>query len=103
MPFHPLYGIWSAVNHPQPKSRITLEEAVRGFTLEGAYATREEATKGSIEQGKLADIAIFDGDLRGDWFKLKSTDPKAVEWNKTEIKRKRAWLTILDGGVVYKA
>ncbi len=103
MPFHPLYGIWSAINHPQPKSRITLEEAVCGFTLEGAYATREETTKGSIERGKLADIAVFDGDLRGDWFKLKNTDPKAVEWNKTEIKRKRAWLTILDGEVVYKA
>ena len=103
MPFHPLYGIWSAVNHPQPKSRITVEEAVRCFTLEGAYVTREESIKGTIEPGKLADIAIFDGDLTGDWFKLKNSDPATVERTKTEIKRKCAWMTILDGEIVHKA
>ncbi|HIH89129.1 TPA: amidohydrolase [Candidatus Bathyarchaeota archaeon] len=103
MPFHPLYGIWSAVNHPQPKSRITVEEAVRCFTLEGAYVTREESIKGTIEPGKLADIAIFDGDLTGDWFKLKNADPATVERTKSEIKRKCAWMTILDGEIVHKA
>jgi hypothetical protein len=103
MPFHPLYGIWSAVNHPQPGSRITIEEAVRCFTLEGAYVTGEEAIRGTIERGKLADIAIFDGDLTGDWFKLSSTEPETVERMKGEIKRSRAWMTILDGEVVYRA
>ncbi len=103
MPFHPLYGIWSAVNHPQRGSRITVEEAIRCFTLEGAYVTREEAIKGSIERGKLADIAIFEGDITGDWFKLSNTDSEAVERMKVEIKRRGAWMTILDGEVVYRA
>jgi len=63
MPFNPLYGVWSAVNHPIRKSRITLEEAVRCYTLDAAYASFEEDLKGSIEPGKLADIAILEGDL----------------------------------------
>jgi predicted amidohydrolase YtcJ len=103
MPFHPLYGVWSAVNHPQPGSRITVEEAIRCFTLEGAYVTREEAIKGSIERGKLADISIFDGDFTGDGFKLRGTDSEAVERMKAEIKRRGAWMTILDGEIVYRA
>ena len=63
MPFDPLYGIWSAVNHPIRESRITLGEAVRCYTLEAAYASFEEDIKGSVEPGKLADITILDGDL----------------------------------------
>lgn len=103
MPFHPLYGIWSAVNHPQPGSRISVEEAVRCFTYEGAYVAREEAIRGTIERGKLADIAIFDGDITGDWFKLKDTKPETVEKMERMMKRSKAWITILDGLVVYKA
>lgn len=103
MPFHPLYGIWSAVNHPQPGSRITVEEAVHCFTLESAYVTREEAVKGSIERGKVTDIAIFDGDLTGAWFRLSGSDPETVERMKGEIKRSRAWMTILDGEIIYRS
>ncbi|MCD6263654.1 amidohydrolase [Candidatus Bathyarchaeota archaeon] len=63
MPFHPLYGLWSAVNHPIEESRITLEEAVRCYTLDAAYASFEEDLKGSLEPGKLADIIILSEDL----------------------------------------
>jgi predicted amidohydrolase YtcJ len=63
MPFNPIYGIWSAVNHWIRESRITLEEAVRGFTLDAAYASFEEDMKGSVEVGKLADITILEQDL----------------------------------------
>jgi len=62
-PFNPLYGIWSAVNHPIKESRINLEEAVKCYTLYGAYASFEEDIKGSIEPGKLADLAILSEDL----------------------------------------
>jgi hypothetical protein len=63
MPFNPLYGLWSAVNHPIEKSRISLVEAVKGFALDAAYSAFEEKIKGSIEPGKLADITILSKDL----------------------------------------
>ena len=62
-PFNPLYGLWAAINNPIEESRITLEEAVRCYTLDSAYASFEEEFKGSIEPGKLADIAILSEDL----------------------------------------
>ena len=63
MPFNPIYGIWSAVNHHIKQSRITLEEAVKGFTLDAAFSSFEEDIKGSVEPGKLADITILEKDL----------------------------------------
>jgi len=39
-----------------PKQRITIEEAIRVGTINGAYASYEENNKGSIEVGKLADL-----------------------------------------------
>jgi hypothetical protein len=62
-PFDPIYGLWSAVNHPIEEHRITIEETIKCFTYNGAYATFEENIKGSIEPGKLADIAILSEDL----------------------------------------
>jgi hypothetical protein len=103
MPFHPLYGIWSAVNHPIKKSRITLEEAVKCFTYEGAYATREEDLKGTIEPGKLADITILPVDITKNWFKLKTTNPAEIEEAKKSIKGLKAFMTILDGEIVYSS
>ena len=102
MPFHALYGVWSAVNHPMPGSRITVEEAVRAYTLEGAYATREEDVKGSIEPGKLADITILHRDITGPWFRLESADPGVVEKAKKALKKTKAFMTILDGEIVYQ-
>ena len=65
----PLLGIHSAVNQKTrtgqdyaPNQRITPEEALRCYTLNGAYATFEEKIKGSIEVGKLADLAILEED-----------------------------------------
>jgi predicted amidohydrolase YtcJ len=87
MPFHPLYGIWSAVNHPVKNSRITLEEAMRAYTLDSAYASFEEDIKGSIEPGKLADIAILEKDL--------------TEIPADEIKDVRVHMTLVGGEVLY--
>jgi predicted amidohydrolase YtcJ len=103
MPFHPLYGIWSAVNHPIPGSGISVEEAVRCYTLEGAYATREEGIKGSIEPGKLADVTILPMDITKPEFHLAKTDAGSVEKAKREMKKTKACTTILNGEIVYKA
>jgi predicted amidohydrolase YtcJ len=69
---NPFYGIYAAVTRqdPQgkpeggwyPEQRMTLEEALRGYTIEAAYAEFEEKQKGSIEQGKLADLIVISRD-----------------------------------------
>ena len=46
-----------------PEQRLTLEEAIQGYTMGGAIAARREKTEGSIEVGKLADVIIISQDL----------------------------------------
>jgi predicted amidohydrolase YtcJ len=87
MPFNPVYGLWSAVNHPIKESRITIEEAVKCHTLEAAYASFEEEVKGSIEPGKLADITILDGDF--------------TEMPLTQIKEAPVYMTLISGKILY--
>ena len=59
MPYGPLYGIWSATTHPNPKVRLTVEEALRCYTMESAYSVFQERTLGSISVGKRADFVIL--------------------------------------------
>ncbi|WP_019240237.1 MULTISPECIES: amidohydrolase [Bacillus] len=71
-PVDPLLGIHAAVSrntigNPQQVwnevERLTIEEALKIFTIGGAYATNEEASKGTISIGKLADMTVFSKDL----------------------------------------
>ena len=47
-----------------PDQRLTLAEAIRGFTSDAAYAAFEEQSRGTIAAGKVADFTIIEGDLR---------------------------------------
>jgi predicted amidohydrolase YtcJ len=45
-----------------PEQRLTAEEALRLYSLDAAYSSGEETVKGSIEEGKLADLTILSAD-----------------------------------------
>lgn len=70
---NPLLGIYAAVTrqdgsgNPEggwhPEQRMTMAEAIRGFTIWAAYAAFREDVLGSIETGKLADFTILDTDI----------------------------------------
>ncbi len=47
-----------------PEERVSLEQAVRAYTYNSAYASFEENIKGTIEPGKLADLVVLETDLR---------------------------------------
>jgi predicted amidohydrolase YtcJ len=69
----PIEGIYAAVTrrtldgkNPEgwvPAQKITVEEALRAYTVGGAYAQFAEKTKGTLEKGKLADFVLLDRDL----------------------------------------
>jgi predicted amidohydrolase YtcJ len=70
---NPFFGIHAAVTRQDqkgwpaggwyPDQKLTLAEAIRGFTKDAAYAAFEENSRGTIEPGKLADLTIIEGDL----------------------------------------
>lgn len=61
-PPEPLLGIHSAVNHPNEEQRLSVEQALRMFTIDAAYAGRNETRHGSISPGKEANFVLLDAD-----------------------------------------
>ena len=87
-PLSPLLGIQAAVTREFfPEERVTVEEALRFYTVDAAYAFSEENIKGSIEKSKLADLTVLSHDLL------------MVELN--EIGAIQVEMTIVSGRVVY--
>ena len=67
---------------------VSVMEAIRCATINGAYSSFEEDVKGSIEVGKLADLIVLSGDI------LK-IDPQDIHTLKVD-------LTMIDGVVEYQ-
>ena len=96
-PFDVLPGIYAAVtrkdlqcnpeNGWMPSQKLTIDEALYGFTMEGAYASFEENIKGSISVGKLADAVVLSHDL----YKISENEIKDVKVEMTFV-----------GGKLYK-
>ncbi len=90
----PLEAIWAAVTRRTrygstlggPELRLTVEEALRGYTINGAAATKRDHVVGSLEPGKLADLAIL------------SANPLAVEID--DLRSIRVEETWVDGAPV---
>ena len=89
-PTNPYLDIMFATNPGnRPSEAITREQAVTAYTLTSAYAEFQEKEKGTIEAGKLADIAVLSQDI----FTVPAEElPKTV-----------SILTLVGGKVVYKA
>lgn len=93
-PVDPLLGIHAAVTRKTPgkqecwneSQKISLMEAVKLFTIGGAYATNEEALKGTISRGKLADMTVYSKNI----FELENPD---------ELLNTNIEMTIIDGKV----
>ena len=88
-PISPLLGIWAAVSRESfPEEQISVEEALRMYTIDAAFASFEEGVKGSIEVGKLADLVVL------------SDDPRKVPSD--EIKDIEVEMTFVGGRMVYE-
>jgi predicted amidohydrolase YtcJ len=98
-PLDPIQGIAAAVTrqtldgaHPDgwvPEEKITVLEAIRAYTLGSAFAEFQEANKGSLTVGKLADFVMLSHDL----FRIPAG----------EIKNATVVLTAVDGKVVFES
>jgi predicted amidohydrolase YtcJ len=97
-PINPMLGLYAAVTRQTvngqpaagwfPDQRITIEDAIRAYTYNTAYANFEEEIKGSIEVGKLADMAVLSKNL--------------LRVNPKEILGTEVLYTIVAGKVVYE-
>jgi len=59
----PIEGIYGACNHPyDPEQSLTIEEALRMYTYEIAWTSFDEKDRGSLEEGKVADLVILNQD-----------------------------------------
>ncbi|HLM54525.1 MAG TPA: amidohydrolase [Pyrinomonadaceae bacterium] len=97
-PLDPLQGVYAAVTRRTldgknpggwvPEQKITVEEAVRAYTVGSAFAEFAENAKGTITPGKLADLVLLTEDI----FKIDAAS----------IEKVRVRVTIMDGRVVYE-
>ncbi len=94
-PYNPFIAMWSVITRKTergsvyvPQEAITREQALKMYTINNAYASFEENIKGSIEEGKLADLVILSDDIL--------TCPE------NNIKDIKALLTMIDGKIVYE-
>jgi predicted amidohydrolase YtcJ len=100
-PLDPVEGLYSAVTRQSrdkpgtppggwiPSQRLSIEEAISLYTAESAYAEFQDAEKGTLEPGKLADLVIWNRDLL-------AVPPQ-------EILQAKPMLTLVSGRAVYEA
>jgi len=103
-PINPIYGLYAAVTRQTvqrtpaegwfPAERLTIEEAIKAYTWGSAYASFEEKIKGTLSEGRLADITVLDTNL------LRT---KPADWisERGDVRVKTLY-TIVGGQIVYQ-
>jgi predicted amidohydrolase YtcJ len=94
-PLRPWWGLWAAVERREyltgevlaPGERVDVSTALKWYTVNGAYAGFEEADKGSLAPGRLADLLVLD------------RDPLSIP--STELKDVKVLATLVGGEAVY--
>ena len=97
-PVNPYLGLYAAVTRQSvegepaggwwPEERLSIEDAIRNYTAESAYASFEEREKGQVAAGMLADLVVHSRDLL-------AIPPR-------EILQTEADITVFNGRVVYE-
>jgi predicted amidohydrolase YtcJ len=93
-PYNPFLAMWTMVTRKTergsvmlPSEALTREEALKAYTINNAFATFEEKRKGSLEPGKLADLAVLSNDI--------------LSCPIDSIKTIKSIMTIVGGKIVY--
>jgi len=93
-PYNPFLAMWTMVTRNTergsvivPSEAISREEALKTYTINNAFASFEESIKGSIEPGKLADMAVLSDDI--------------LTCQEDSIREIKALMTIVGGKIVY--
>jgi len=94
-PYNPFAAMWTEVSRKtsagkvlHPEQRISREDALRSYTIWGAYLQSAEKRKGSIETGKLADLVVIDRDI--------------LKCPEDQIREIEPVMTVLDGKISAK-
>ena len=97
-PLNAIMGIYAAVTRQTldggnpmgwiPKQKVSVVDAIKGYTINNAYAAFEEKEKGSIEPGKLADMVVLSDDI--------------LTIKPEKIQNVKVLMTIFDGKIVYE-
>ncbi|MEA5461225.1 amidohydrolase [Arcicella sp. LKC2W] len=97
-PLNAILGIYAAVTRQTvdggnpmgwiPKQKISVADAIKGYTINNAFAAFEEKEKGSIEPGKLADMVVLSDDI--------------LTIKPEKIQNVKVLMTIFDGKIVYE-
>jgi predicted amidohydrolase YtcJ len=96
-PYPPFVSLWTSIarrtelknTQMGTDQKVNRKEAIRMYTVNGAYMTFEEDLKGSLEAGKLADMIILDRDI--------------LNCPEDDIKDTKVLVTYLGGKIVYEA